>query len=163
MRTRDAHRRLLTLLSLVLLASVALLAGCGALLPEQKALKGADQLVEAFDQIVPGLTRADDLPNLGFDTAAANAGVLSARDIANRFARGAGDPAVRACIRDEIYCTGFVFHAAGASDLFQRVSHRARPPADIILLVMNGRVIHKVFSASPPPDQGGARIASAAF
>jgi hypothetical protein len=161
MKQRDAHRRLLTLLSLAMCASVALLAGCGALLPE--APKSTDRMADAFDQIVPGMTRADDLPGLGFDTGAASAGVLSARDIANRFARGASDPAVRACIRDEVYCTGFVFHAAGTSDLFQRVSHSERPSGDIVLLVMNGRVMHKVFSASPLPDQGGARVASAAF
>jgi hypothetical protein len=158
MKQRDAHRRLLTLLSLVLCATVALLAGCGALLPQQKASQSTDRMAEAFDEIVPGMTRADDLPGLGFDTAAAD--VLSARAIAQRFAREAG---VRDCIHDALYCTGFVFHAAGTSGLFQRVSHSARQPADVVLLVMNGRVIHKVFSASPLPDQGDARIASAAF
>jgi hypothetical protein len=167
MRKRDAHRKLMTLLCFAMGTTLALLAGCGALLPEQRAPKSTDQLTEAFDQIVPGMTRADDLPHLGFDTSAASVGVLSSRAIAQRFARAAGDPAVRDCIRDEIYCTGFVFHPAphragiAATFGFQQVANSR--PADIILLVMNGRVIHKVFSESALPNQGGARIASAAF
>jgi hypothetical protein len=163
---RDAHRKLLTLLCFAMGTTLALLAGCSALLPEQRAPKSTDQLAEAFDQIVPGMTRADDLPHLGFDTSAAGTGVLSGRAIMQRFARAAGDPAVRDCIRDEIYCTGFIFHPAphraGIAAAFGLQHVADSRPADIILLVMNGRVIHKVFSESPLPDQG-ARIASAAF
>jgi hypothetical protein len=142
---RDAHRKLLTLLCFAMGTSLMLLAGCGALLPEQKArtpFENADQVAEAFDRIVPGMTRADDLPNLGFDTARVD--VLSTHDVEQRF-RDA-DPAVRACIRAEIYCTGYVFHPATASGLFQRVSHSGS--ADVTLLVMNGRVIHKVFAGA---------------
>jgi hypothetical protein len=99
-------------------------------------------VVEAFDQIVPGMTRADDLPHLGFDTAKVD--MLSTHDIEQRF--GSADPTVRACIRAEIYCTGFVFHPEAASGLFQRARHSGS--ADVTLLVMNGRVIHKVFSGA---------------
>jgi hypothetical protein len=154
MRKRDAHRKLMVLLCFAMGTTPALLAGCSALLPEQKgaAFENADQMGEAFDQIVPGMTRADDLPHLGFDTA--KVAMLSSRDAAQRF--GSADPAVRACIQAEIYCTGFVFHtAARHADLFQRISHSERPPGDITLLVMNGRVIYKVFS-------GPAQVAHAA-
>jgi hypothetical protein len=142
---RDAHRKLLTLLCLAMGSTLVLLAGCGALLPEQKAhalFESQEQVAEAFDQIVPGMTRADDLPHLGFDTAKVD--ILSSRDIEQRF--GSADPAVRSCIRAEIYCTGYVFHPAAASDLFQRARHGGT--ADVTLLVMNGRVIHKVFSGA---------------
>jgi hypothetical protein len=142
---RNAHRKLLTLLCLAMGTSLVLLAGCGALLPEQKAhtpFENADQVAESFDQIVPGMTRADDLPHLGFDTAKVE--LLSSRDVERRF--GSADPAVRACIRAEIYCTGYVFHPRAASGLFQRVSHSGS--ANVTLLVMNGRVIHKVFAGA---------------
>jgi len=157
MRTRDAHRRLLLLLCLVLCASAALLAGGGALLPERTARGPAesyDQVAESFDRIVPGMTRVDDLPSLGFDTLKAD--MLSPLDLQRRFLRGArrDDSTLRDCIQAGIYCTGFVFHAAAAADPFgfQRITHNTRRPADIVLLVMNGRVIHKVFSDSP--DRG---------
>jgi sulfur carrier protein ThiS len=134
----------MTLLCLAMGATLGLLAGCGALLPEQKAhapFESADQVAESYDQIVPGMTRADDLAHLGFDTA--KVAMLSSRDIAQRL--GSADPAVRACIRAEIYCTGFVFHPVTVSGLFQHPGQ----PGDIVLLVMNGRVIHKVFSGNP--------------
>jgi hypothetical protein len=163
MKQRNAHLKLLALLCLVMCAtaSLVLLAGC-TLRPEQMA-RGAshDQVVEAFDQIVPGMTRADDLPGLGFDTA--HLDMLSSSDLARRAAadmRGKNlDPAVRACVEADVYCTGFVFHlAAGRSvaDLFGAASQRQS--GDIILLVMNGRVIHKVFSGSPP--SGHSLVAS---
>lgn len=127
-------------------------------------------MAESFDQIVPGMTRADDLPNLGFDPRSANADVLSYPGIQERFLPAAGvrrehlDPAVQACIRAELYCTGYVFHPAGRStgtriaDLLGQA--RGREPADMTLLVMNGRVIHKVFSVRSPQDGAVARAAT---
>ena len=152
MKRLDAHSKLLSLLCFLLLAcgSLVVLAGCGGLLPDQKAastspLESYDQVAEAFDRIVPGMTQAEDLPNLGFDTRTRNVDVLSHLNIAKRFAPAAGmrrehpNPAVQACIRADVYCTGYVFHPGG---------HESRP-ADVILLVMNGRVVHKVFSGNP--------------
>lgn len=148
MKRLDAHSKLLSLLCFLLLAcgSLVALAGCSGLLPDQKTasanpLKSYDQVVEAFDQIVPGMTHAEDLPNLGFDARTGNVDVLSHLNIADRFGPAAGahrehlDPAVQACIRAQAYCTGYVFHP-GRSESW---------PADVILLVMNGRVVHKVF------------------
>lgn len=144
MRALDAHGKLLTLLCLLLVASGGLLLpGSGGLLAAAQAQgQPHDQAVQAFDQIVPNMTRADDLPNLGFD---AKAEILSYLGIQSRFLPAAGmrrehlDPAVQACIRAEVYCTGYVFHPG---------------QADVTLLVMNGRVIHKVISMRSP--QGGA-------
>ena len=71
--------------------------------------------MESFDQIVPNMTRADDLPNLGFDARTRNADILSYLGLQTRLLPAAGvlwehlNPAVRACIRAELYCTGYVF------------------------------------------------------
>ncbi len=170
----DAHSKLLSLLCLLFLgtASLLLLAGCGGgLLPDQKGQAASpfetyDQVVEAFDQIVPGMTRAEDLPNLGFDARTGTVDVLSYLNIEERFLPAAGvrwehlNPAVQACIRAELYCTGYVFHPSRTTSKrlgsfvpdvlgFERITRSSRWSADIILLVMNGRVVHKVFSGNP--------------
>ena len=177
MRRLDAHGKLLTLLFGLLLTSgsLLLLSGCGGgLLPQQQAqttspFHSYDQVVESFDQIVPNMTRADDLPNLGFDARNGNADVLSYLGIQERFLPAAGvrwehlNPAVRACIRAELYCTAFVFRPSRTTSKrigntvadilgFQRITHSSHWSAEIILLVMNGRVIHKVFSGNPRTD-----------
>ena len=173
MKRLDAHSKLVSLLCFVMLActSLTLLAGCGGLLPDQKAASASpfesyDQVVEAFDQIVPGMTHAEDLPNLGFDARTGNVDVLSYLNIEERFLPAAGvrwehlNPAVQACIRAEAYCTGYAFHPSRTSSRrmgalvpdvlgFERITRSERWSADVILLVMNGRVIHKVFSGNP--------------
>lgn len=174
MRRLDAHGKLLTLLCLIFLmaGTSLLLAGCGGgLLPEQKAqtalpFETYDQVVEAFDQIVPGMTRAEDLPNIGFDARKGNVDVISYLGIEERFLPAAGvrwehlDPNVRACIQAQLWCTGFVFHPSRTrskrtggffADVmgFERITLSERWSAEVILLVMNGRVVHKVFSGNP--------------
>ncbi len=182
----------MTLLLGVLLTSgsLMLLSGCGdRLLPQQQAqsFQTQDQMAETFDRIVPGMTRADDLPNLGFGAPTGNADILSYRDIQERFLPAGVqwehlNPAVRACIRAELYCTGFVFRPVSkrigkaVSGLlgFENISHSS-PSDEVVLLVMNGRVVHKVFSSrtdtlderrqplAPLPDGGAiARAAGGA-
>lgn len=170
---RDTHRKLMSLLCMVLLATAGLvaLAGCGGGLPAQQGRSASpfetyDQVVESFDQIVPGMTHAEDLPNLGFDARTGDVDVLSYVDIEARFMPAAGvrweqlDPAVRACIRAQLYCTGYLFRpsrdasnrvGALVPDVlgFQRITRRSHWSAEVTLLVMNGRVIHKVFSGHP--------------
>jgi hypothetical protein len=173
MKRLNAHSKLLSLLCFLLLApgSLVVLSGCGGgLLPDQKTRSASpfesyDQVVEAFDQIVPGMTHAEDLLNLGFDARAGTVDVLSYLNIEERFLPAAGvrwehlNPAVQACIRAELYCTGYVFHPGRSAnkrlgpvipDLlgFERITRSERWSADVILLVMNGRVIHKVFSGN---------------
>jgi hypothetical protein len=166
MRRFDAHGKLLTLMFGVLLTSGGLLLSGGGLLAQQPAQpsQSYDQVAESFEQIVPGMTRADDLPNLGFSAPIGNADILSYRDIQARFLpTGAQwehlEPAVRACIRAELYCTGFVFRPSHTTRkrIGNAVSGLLRwqpksPSADVVLLVMNGRVVHKVFSPGNPGD-----------
>jgi hypothetical protein len=167
MKRLNAHSKLLSLLCFLLLApgSLVVLSGCGGgLLPDQKSRSASpfesyDQVVEAFDQIVPGMTHAEDLLNLGFDARAGTVDVLSYLNIEERFLPAAGvrwehlNPAVQACIRAELYCTGYVFHPG-----------RNEPwSADVILLVMNGRVVHKVFAGNPRTENlDDRRLARAA-
>jgi hypothetical protein len=172
MKRLTTHSKLLGLGWLVLIfgASLVVLAGCGGLLPDQQVQSASpfqsyDQVVESFNQIVPGMTNAQDLPNLGFDPRTANVDVLSYVDIETRFLQAPGlrwdhlDPAVQACIRAEAYCNGYVFHPSHSSnkrlgavvpDLlgFERITRSVRRSADVTLLVMNGRVVHKVFSGT---------------
>lgn len=173
MKSLSSHGKLLGLLwlAVVLCTSLVVLAGCGGLLPDQQIQTATpfqtyDQVVDSFDQIVPGMTNAQDLPNLGFDPKTANVDVLSYVDVEGRFMQAPGlrwehlDPAVQACIRAQIYCTGYVFHPSHTSakrlgalvpDVlgFERITRSTRWSADVILLVMNGRVVHKVFSGTP--------------
>src|ERR1700709_2796952 len=95
MKRLSAHSKLLSMLCFLMLASTSLvlLAGWGGLLPDQKAASASpfetyDQVVEAFDQIVPGMTQAQDLPNLGFDARTGNVDVLSYLNIEQRFMPG---------------------------------------------------------------------------
>jgi hypothetical protein len=124
MKKLDAHSKLIAMLGLLLVAAAgpAILTACSGLFPHGL---GGSEATEAFDRIVPGMTRAEDLPALGFDTA--HTDLLSAREVK---ARLASDAAVTACVQAGIYCTGMVFHPAHA--------------AKVTLLVMNGRVMHKV-------------------
>ena len=154
-------------------AALALcLAACGGgLLPAQNAQTATrftsyDQVVDAFDQIAPYRTAEADLPRFGFDARTGNVDVLSYVDIQRRFLPHAGmpygelDPAVRTCIHAEADCVGYVFHPehSGTKRIgdtvadvlgFERITRSEHWSADVVLLVQNGRVVHKVFSGSP--------------
>jgi hypothetical protein len=119
MKPFSAHGKFLGLSAALLAAptALALLTGCGLM-----TAPGAERSAEAFDRIVPGMTRADDLAGLGFDlhgAAIADAGALAT--IKGR--------AADACLAADRFCTGYVF--AGGK---------------IVLLVMDGRVTQKVMT-----------------
>lgn len=158
MTNPSAHRKLVNLLSLFLLTAGGLvgLAACGTALPVQESptpapFQSYDKIVESFGQIVPGMTQAQDLTNLGFDTK--TGALLSYKDMIARFLTNGRRgkplaPAVRDCLKAKLYCNAYVFHASD-SDGKQVFFGLAGPrpwAADVTLLVMNGRVIHKVFS-----------------
>ena len=150
MATPGAHRKLVHLLCLSLLTAGGLVAAA-AKVGAQPASQGRgfqtyDQLVESFGQIVPGMTQAQDLPNLGFDTRIG--AVLSPRAVASRFSGRKFAGAVRDCIQAQPYCNAYVFrpaHAGSAPVLFGLGGSRAWS-AEITLLVMNGRVTGKGLS-----------------
>ena len=121
MRHLTPHGKLLALMMalLVVPAAAAALTGAG-LLTE----KTPDQVSEAFDRIVPGMTRADDLAGLGLDARAAS--LVAAATLPQVHGQTAD-----ACIAAQDYCTGYVFHSRAG---------------EVVLLVMEGRVIDKVFT-----------------
>lgn len=163
------------LCALVLALPVAGCAGGNGLLPaenDQAAMRFAsyDEVVDAFEQIVPGTTRAEDLAHIGFDPLTANVEVLSYLGIEERFMPNDSfrfdrlDPAVQACILAENGCTGYVFrpeHSVtkriGNTTLdllgFERVTRSEHWSAEIVLLVQNGIVVHKVFSGHPRAEK----------
>src|SRR3954471_23616024 len=152
-----AHRKLMNMLCLLLLTmgGLAGLAACGGVLPTQQvdaagSFQTYDQVVESFDRIVPGMTQAEDLPNLGFDTRASD--LLSSAGMAGWLLPATGArrpaPAVRDCIRAQAYCNAYVFYPrrAGSRPILFGLGGSSPWSAQITLLVMNGRVIHKVLS-----------------
>jgi hypothetical protein len=150
MKHPNTHARLLGLLCLLMVAIPLALAGCGTLLaPDSRG-----QAAEALDQIVPGMTRAEDLANMGIDLTGGE--TLSSAGVASRFA--STDPHVQACVQAGLYCTGYVVHAA-ASGGFLAPLLGAPKPVQVVLLVMNGRVMDKVLSADTPAPH--LRVASA--
>jgi hypothetical protein len=122
MKRLDAHTKLLGLLCLILMTCAGLvLAGSGGHFSEQTQSVGSstnyEQLAEAFDRIVPGMTQAQDLPNLGLDPNMGNVDILSYAEIQAHFLSDAGsrfeelNPAVWACIQAQTYCNGYVFQS----------------------------------------------------
>ncbi|RYI93196.1 MAG: hypothetical protein EON47_20860 [Acetobacteraceae bacterium] len=81
------------------------------------------------------MTQADDLPALGFDAASARTAMLPPAEILRRFP-DTRQSAIADCVHAGLYCTGFVFPAANK--------------AKVTLLVMNGRVVHKVIDGREP-------------
>ena len=149
MPSPNAHRKLVHLLCLSLLTAGGLVAAAaeGGAQPanQGRAFHSYEQLVESFGQIVPGMTQAQDLPNLGFDTRIG--ALLSPQDVAARFG-GRPSAAMRDCIQAKLYCNAYVFHPAhaGSAPVLFGLGGSRPWSAEITLLVMNGRVTDKVLS-----------------
>ena len=124
MKAATPHGKLLALLCLLLPAAVLPLAAL-ALSPADAAPR-TPAMLEAYGEIVPGMTRAEDLGALGFDLLRASTVTPSAN--------AHPDAAAQDCVAARQFCTGYLFHNAAAND--------------IVLLVMNGRVVHKAIRAA---------------
>jgi hypothetical protein len=174
MKRLNAHSKLLGLLYLMLIfgTSLGVLAGCGGVLVDEPldiggSVQNYDQVADAFSRIVPGMTNAQDLPNLGFDPKTAKADTLTYVDIENRFMAAPGlaserlDPAVKACIRAEVYCSGYEFHQSRKTNNRLAALVRFGPMHDggwsVTFLMMNGRVVYKVLSTQSSQDPDHAK------
>src|SRR5215469_3920492 len=149
----------------VLIASV--LVGCGGLglLPRESDVKNTSfksyrEVQIAYQEIAPGQTRTDDLGVMGFDSNdSPNVEVLSYLGVIEKFIPRDSirfdnlDPVVQQCIEARDRCTGFVFHPErlhkerlGSWFLdvlgFQRTTVNYGWSAEIVLLVMDGRVAY---------------------
>jgi hypothetical protein len=165
-------RRYVGLAASVLVALV--LVGCGGLglLPSQTDVKNTSfktyNAVEvAYHQIAPGETRTADLVQMGFDSNdSPNVEVLSYLGVIERFIPRDSirfdslDPIVQKCIETRDRCTGFVFHPERLHQErlgnwfldvlgFQRTTVNYGWSAEIVLLVMDGKVAYKVMSGRP--------------
>jgi hypothetical protein len=167
-------------------ASVAILVGTLAvvgfgilsLLPHQPdaaspGIRSLKELAAAYDRVKPGMTRASQLARLGFDTSTPNVEVLSYLGVMERFmsrdtvAFDRLDTAIQDCIEARDRCTALVFkpaearvRAAGMLSVFGVDSATAaNQPAEVTLLVQDGRVAFKMIRGVPAL---AARTATAA-
>ena len=140
---------------------------CGALtlLPSQSdttafRITTLKELADAYDRVRPGLTRASQLPGLGFDSAAGGAQVLSYLGIMERFAGDSRkfdrlDTALQDCLEARDRCTAMVFrpgeqHHDGMLSTFGfGAANAADRTAEVTLLVQDGRVAYKSISGVP--------------
>ncbi|HWU26936.1 MAG TPA: hypothetical protein VN154_11100 [Rhizomicrobium sp.] len=150
------------------------LVGCGGLglLPRESdvrntSFKSYKEVEVAYQQIAPGVTRTTDLTEMGFDSSdSPNVEVLSYLGVIERFIPRDSirfdnlDPVVQQCITARDRCTGYVFHPERLHkerlgnwflDVlgFQRTVVNYGWSAEIVLLVMDGRVSYKVMSGRP--------------
>lgn len=151
----------------------ALLGGCGGmLLPEQSEIHTShfdtyQSVRDAFDKVQPMRTSLDEMAALGFDVQnASNAQILSYLDIADRFMPNGSlafdrlDPAVQACIMARTGCQGYAFEIkhktvdrSGSLFLdifgFAHTNTETGWSAQVLILVQNGHVTHKLLSGEP--------------
>ncbi len=123
---------------------------------------------------MPGRTRASQLAGLGFDTTTPNVQVLSYLGVMERYMTGAStgfdrlDAALQNCIEARDRCTAFVFKPGDQgrnASMFARLgfgANAAGRPAEVTLLVQNGRVAYKAMTGMPQPP-APRRVASPAL
>lgn len=151
-----------------------ILVGCGGLglLPRQTDIKNSSfksykDVQTAYESIAPGETRTSDLVRIGFDSEdSPNVEILSYLGVIERFIPRDSirfddlDPVVQKCIEARDRCSGYVFHPEHLHQErlgnwfldvlgFQRTTVNYGWSAEIVLLVMDGRVTYKVMSGQP--------------
>ena len=156
------------------LAVALVLVGCGGLglLPYESDIKNTGfqnykSVMTAYGEITPGVTRASDLTSLGFDASRTpNVQILSYLGVIERFMPRNSisfdnlAPAVQNCIDARDRCTAYVFQLSRLHqeregnvllDLlgFHRITYDHGWSAEVILLVLDGRVAYKVISGRP--------------
>ena len=156
------------------LAVALVLVGCGGLglLPYESDIKNTSfqnyqAVTAAYNQITPGLTRASDLNLIGFDASRVpNVEILSYLGVIERFMPRDSihfdtlAPAVQNCIEARDRCMAYVFRLSSLHqeregnvllDLlgFHRITYNHGWSAEVVLLVLDGRVAYKVISGRP--------------
>lgn len=156
-----------------LILAALLLAGCSGskLLPHETSASTAgfqnfEQVEAAYSAITPGRTTTADLSKLGFDLKLTpNIEVLNYVGVLDRLprdARSAGQipPQVQACIQSQDRCIAYVFHPEhfesrqfGNTFLelggFEHKTISAGWSAEVVLLIQDGLVVHKIMSGHP--------------
>ncbi len=170
--SREGTRRTARVVASMLITLV--LVGCGGLglLPRQVDVKNTTfknyhSVEVAYQQVMPGATRASDLGPIGFDSSdSPNVEVLSYLGVIERFMPrdsikfDALDPAVQSCIEARDRCTAYVFRPERLHqertgnwflDLmgFERTTVSYGWSAEVMLLIQDGRVAYKVMAGHP--------------
>ena len=152
---------------------IVALGGCdGALLPSQSeagtsTFETYSAVRSAFEQISLRQSSVGDLSGLGFDAQRTpNVAVLSYLEIVEKFMPNSSmafdrlDPAVQDCIMARDNCQGYVFklqhHESQRSgslflDMlgFEHTTTETGWNAQVLVLVQNGKVTHKLLSGEP--------------
>ncbi len=169
---RDGTRRYARIF--LSIAATLVLVGCGGLglLPYQTDIQNTKfhsykQVMTAYEQIQPGVTRISDLGDIGFDASSTpNVEMLSYLGVIERFMPRDSikfdhlDPAVQSCIEARDHCAAYVFrperlHQERTGNWFldvlgfERTTVNFGWSAEVMLLVQDGRVAYKVISGRP--------------
>ncbi|HUO87653.1 MAG TPA: hypothetical protein VMU08_00650 [Rhizomicrobium sp.] len=167
--------------SIAVLFVILAVAGFGTLtlLPRQSDLSTgapltAKELAAAYARVQPGATRASQLARLGFDTSTPSAQVLSYLGVLERFLPRDStkfdrlNVALRSCIEAQDRCTALVFtpgdgrahHGGMFAALGFGAASAAGRPAQVTLLVQDGRVAYKMMTGMTPQPVRTAREAA---
>jgi hypothetical protein len=147
--------------------------GCGGILLPSQSEAGSTSFEtygavrSAFDQIALRQSSVGDLSELGFDAQhTPNVAVLSYLEIVEKFMPNSSmafdrlDPAVQDCIMARENCQGYVFKVehhefqrSGSLFLdlfgFEHLTTETGWSAQVLVLVQNGKVTHKLLSGEP--------------
>lgn len=157
--------------SITVLFVVLAVVGYGMLsvLPHQPdsgghGIRSLKELADAYARVKPGATRASQLARLGFDTSTPNVETLSYLGVLERFMPHDSvgfdhlDVAIQDCIEARDRCAALVFkpadtrvREAGMLSMFAVDSAKAADePAEVTLLVQDGRVAYKMIRGVAP-------------
>jgi hypothetical protein len=164
-------------LPVLTLALTAVLAGCSGILPRESDANTAEfqnynDLVTAYDKIVPGSTTLSQLAAIGLDPQKLpNIEVLSYIEVTDKFMPQYSPITIdrvpngaRACIEAKTRCSAFVFrfdrrqtrHNGNViADVFQFQQDKVKYgwSAEIILLMRDENVVYKVISGMPYAEE----------
>jgi len=168
LQTSHPLRRLIGSAGLSLLL---LLGGCASLLPRGEAQTGKpwssfDQAHAAFERIQPYVTTTEQLRAEGIDPLTTpNITILSYADIVRRLVPPAGsdvalDPGIRDCLRAQTACRGYEIEQRHIQRRrvgnfwldfldFRRETVTSGWRFDMLLLVVDGRVVYKLWGGQP--------------
>ena len=175
---RSGGARYVTSISVLVVTLAVIGFGVVGFLPRQTdtanlGISSLKDLAQAYVQVKPGTTRASQLARLGFDTANPSVHMLSYLGVMERFmARDSVafdrlDTAVQDCIEARDRCTALVFdrgetrvRAAGMLSIFGVDAAKAdEAPAEVTLLVQDGRVAYKTIRGVTLPIEHHAAVA----
>jgi hypothetical protein len=164
-----------TTIRFVIALAACLAAGCSSLLPTAETQtkgpwKSFDEAKRVFDTIEPGRTTLSQLKQLGYDPYSnANVSILNYSDVLSRFAPTAVrdtylESGIRACMEAQTKCIGYSLtqrqmHSDRVGNFFldfinfHRRTESVGWQFDAVIVVIEERIVHKVWSGQPAIKQ----------